>query len=227
MARSIQWGLSTRIILIGAAIALAMVALGLLRRGRFNFSVHCMAAGVYLAGLNQYITVGGLESGAVTWWLIVPLIGGLFSGLRAGLFWTVVPLATGLFLFYLETHGTEFPNLTPPESRNVQRVLIMVGEFVTLAIVMAAYLTQIEGSERALRDRNELLQDQVTRAEIAEAEALEAGAAKSRFLANMTHELRTPLNSILGFTHRVMNQLQDKIEPRQFDALQTVADNGD
>ena len=227
MARSIQWGLSTRIILIGAAIALAMVALGLLRRGRFNFSVHCMAAGVYLAGLNQYITVGGLESGAVTWWLIVPLIGGLFSGLRAGLLWTVVPLATGLFLFYLETHGTEFPNLTPPESRNVQRVLIMVGEFVTLAIVMAAYLTQIEGSERALRDRNELLQEQVTRAEIAEAEALEAGAAKSRFLANMTHELRTPLNSILGFTHRVMNQLQDKIEPRQFDALQTVADNGD
>ncbi|MBA55499.1 MAG: hypothetical protein CMK89_13680 [Pseudomonadales bacterium] len=227
MARSIQWGLPTRIVLIGAAIVLALVALGLLRRGCFSLSVHCMATGVFLAGINQYITVGGLESGAVTWWLIVPLIGGLFSGLRAGLCWTIVCLAAGLFLFYLETRGVQFPNLTPPESRNVQRVLIMVGEFVTLGAVMVAYLTQIEGSERVLKRRNEQLQDQVTRAEIAEAEALEAGAAKSRFLANMTHELRTPLNSILGFTHRVMDQLQGKIEPRQFDALKTVADNGD
>ncbi len=227
MARSIQWGLSTRIILIGSAIVLGCLALILLRRRYYVLSVHCLALGVYLAGVNQYITVGGMESGAVTWWMIVPLVGGLLSGLNAGVIWALICLSTGLILFYLETHGVPFPNLTPPESRNVQRVMIMVGEFFALVAVMVAYLTQIEGSERALRRRNEQLLTQVQRAEAAEASALEAADAKGRFLANMTHELRTPLNSILGFTNRVMNQLEGRIEPRQFEALKMVSDSGD
>ena len=227
LLRSIHWGITLRIVLIGSALALACFALYQLRRHRYGISLHSLALGVYFGGLNQYLTLAGLQSGAVTWWLITTLMAGLLGGLRAGLLWAGLGLLTGLALFYLETHGVAFPNLTPLESRNVQRVMIMVAEFSALAAVMVAYLTQIEGSERAPKDRNEQLQDQVHRAEIAEAEALEADAAKSRFLANMTHELRTPLNSILGFTHRVMNQLEGEIDPRQFDALKTVADNGD
>ena len=227
LARSIQWGISLRILLLGSAVCLALLALAMLRRGWFTPSVHCLAAGVYLGGVNQYVTVGGMESGAVAWWLIVALIGGLLLGVRAGVFWALVSLATGLCLFYFESRGFAFPNLTPPPARGIQRVMMMVGEFVALVAVMVAYLTQIESSERSLEQKNKDLQQQVLRAERAEAEALDANAAKSRFLANMTHELRTPLNSILGFNHRVMNQLQGQIGPRQYDALQMVADSGE
>ena len=228
LLRSITWGISLRIGLIGSAFALALFALFHLRRQRFTISLHSLTLAIYLGGINQYVTLAGLQSGAVTWWLIATLMVGLLGGLRAGLFWAGFGLLSGLTLFYLETHGMlVFPNLTPPESRNVQRVMIMVAEFSALAVVMAAYLTQIEGAEQALKLRNEQLQDQVQRAEIAEAEALDAAAAKSRFLANMTHELRTPLNSIIGFTRRVINKLEGRIEPRQMDALQTVADNGE
>ncbi len=38
-------------------------------------------------------------------------------------------------------------------------------------------------------------------------EALEANAAKSKFLANMSHDLRTPLNAILGFSDILRDQM--------------------
>jgi len=227
IARAIQWDLPIRQAFLGTAVSFGLLALWLLRVQRFTLSVHSLAFGVYLGGLNQYLTVGGLESGAVAWWLIVPLIGGLLMGLRTGLVWIVIALLSSLILFYLETHGHTFPNLTPPEARNAQRVVLVVGEFLAVLILMTAYLTQIETSERNLAQKNASLQQQVARAESAEAAAVEASAAKTRFLANMTHELRTPLNSILGFSRRVSQQLDAQLNERQRDGLQLVVDNGE
>lgn len=225
--RAIQWELPTRIAFISLAMGSGVLALVLLRWRHFTPAVHCMALGVYLAGLNQYLTVGGLASGAVAWWLLVPLIGGLLKGLRTGLFWVAITLLSSLVLFYLETQGHSFPNLTPPGSRNAQSVVQLLGEFFAVVILMVAYLTQIETSERSLAQKNASLQEQVLRAEVAEAEALKASAAKTRFLANMTHELRTPLNSILGFSRRLLNQLDQQLDERQRGGLQLVVGNGD
>ncbi|BFM12949.1 hypothetical protein R50072_31020 [Simiduia litorea] len=50
--------------------------------------------------------------------------------------------------------------------------------------------------------------------------------AKSHFLANMSHELRTPVNSINGFTDRLIERLDDVIEPRPMGALKTIARKG-
>lgn len=49
-----------------------------------------------------------------------------------------------------------------------------------------------------LRLANESLANEVTIRREAEVEALEASAAKSRFLATMSHEVRTPINAIMG-----------------------------
>jgi signal transduction histidine kinase len=57
-------------------------------------------------------------------------------------------------------------------------------------------------------------------------EAKEANLVKSAFLASMSHELRTPLNSIIGFSHRLMKNLQGKIDERYLDALNTIERNG-
>jgi signal transduction histidine kinase len=40
--------------------------------------------------------------------------------------------------------------------------------------------------------------------------AMEANAAKSKFLANMTHELRTPMNAIIGYTELLLEETHEK-----------------
>lgn len=53
-----------------------------------------------------------------------------------------------------------------------------------------------------------------------------ASVAKSEFLANMSHELRTPLNAILGFSNRLIRKVEDRLSPREWDALLTIRRNG-
>ena len=40
--------------------------------------------------------------------------------------------------------------------------------------------------------------------------ALNAGQAKSQFLAHMSHEIRTPINAVLGFNEMILRESQDK-----------------
>lgn len=225
IARAIQWQIPIRLLLLCSAMACGVLALVLLRAKYYQISVHLMAFGVFLGGLNQYVTVGGMQSGAIAWWMIVPLIGGLLLGLRAGLLWAVIALLSALVLYSFEISGVVFANLTPPEYRHFQLIIQLVGEFLALGVLMSAYLTQIETSERSLAQQNQSLQREVARAEQAEAEAVQAVQAKTRFLANMSHELRTPLNSILGFSQRLANQA-DQLGGRHKEALDHVVDNG-
>src|SRR6185295_15407270 len=61
--------------------------------------------------------------------------------------------------------------------------------------------------ERLVGERTHALSDKVSELEEARRAAVEANAAKSRFLATMSHELRTPLNAILGFSELIKVQM--------------------
>jgi ammonium transporter len=70
--------------------------------------------------------------------------------------------------------------------------------------------------------RNEAeLAELLRRVEMARDAAMEAGTAKTRFLASMSHELRTPLNAIIGFT-RLVSRNAGGLPERQVDNLSKI-----
>jgi ammonium transporter len=70
--------------------------------------------------------------------------------------------------------------------------------------------------------RNEAeLAELLRRVEMARDTAMQAAAAKSRFLASMSHELRTPMNAIIGFT-RLVSRNSEGLPPKQVDNLSKI-----
>ena len=55
--------------------------------------------------------------------------------------------------------------------------------------------------------------------------AMEANAAKSKFLANMTHELRTPMNAIIGYTEMLQEEALEKKMPDFQEDLAKINDS--
>jgi signal transduction histidine kinase len=55
--------------------------------------------------------------------------------------------------------------------------------------------------------------------------AMEANAAKSKFLANMTHELRTPMNAIIGYTEMLQEEALEKKLPDFQEDLAKINDS--
>ncbi len=80
--------------------------------------------------------------------------------------------------------------------------------------------------EFRVRERTMELEKATSKAQSLQLQAERANQAKSTFLANMSHELRTPLNSILGFSNRLQNKLNDTLDSRNLDALATIERNG-
>ncbi|TDJ51667.1 MAG: DUF429 domain-containing protein [Nitrospina sp.] len=55
--------------------------------------------------------------------------------------------------------------------------------------------------------------------------AMEANAAKSKFLANMTHELRTPMNAIIGYTEILKEEMVERDLPQFQEDLEKIGDS--
>ena len=56
-------------------------------------------------------------------------------------------------------------------------------------------------------------------------EALDANAAKSRFLASMSHEIRTPMNAVLGFANLLLRSDLSPSDLRKVNAIVNAGEN--
>jgi signal transduction histidine kinase len=85
------------------------------------------------------------------------------------------------------------------------------------AVAVAGIDIDITAQKRNEAELAELLR----RVEMTRDAAMEAGSAKTRFLASMSHELRTPLNAIIGFT-RLVSRNAESLPDKQLDNLSKI-----
>lgn len=78
--------------------------------------------------------------------------------------------------------------------------------------------------EKRVRERTAELAAEVAERRRAEAEARQASAAKSAFLAQMSHELRTPMNAIIGLSDLLS---RSPLQPRQLEWVTAVCTSGE
>jgi ammonium transporter len=85
------------------------------------------------------------------------------------------------------------------------------------AVAVAGIDIDITAQKRNEAELAELLR----RVEMARDAAMEAGSAKTTFLASMSHELRTPLNAIIGFA-RLVSRNAESLPDKQLDNLSKI-----
>ncbi|QCG91515.1 ATP-binding protein [Azospirillum sp. TSH100] len=114
----------------------------------------------------------------------------------------------------------------------------LVLAVMTLALLREAErreraLADLQDGERALRDSQQrLIQDIAARHRI-EAELIAAkqvsdaaNRAKTQFLANMSHELRTPLNAVIGFAEALESGIFGQMSAKQTEYVGDIRKSG-
>jgi len=94
---------------VGLTIALALgVTFGFKYRPNPSAAAHILAGSAFIALLGVTWATGGLQSVAITWFLVVPMLAALLDGRRAGLIWasTTVGWITALYGLDLAGYGT-------------------------------------------------------------------------------------------------------------------------
>lgn len=94
-------------------------------------------------------------------------------------------------------------------------------------------LGSLQTNERALRDSQSRLIEDIAARHRAEAELLAskqasdaANRAKTQFLANMSHELRTPLNAVIGFAEALESGIFGTMSPKQTEYVSDIRRSG-
>lgn len=80
----------------------------------------------------------------------------------------------------------------------------------TMQSAQSDLIREVRDATAALHDTVAKLEDKNREVEQAHSMALEAGAAKSVFLAKMSHEIRTPLSAIIGFAELLEKTTQSE-----------------
>lgn len=110
--------------------------------------------------------------------------------------------ADELYLPLLRADGTELPVLATGATK------MRDGESMHDLVIVP------------MRQRNQLEDELIT----ARNEALEASAAKDRFLSIVSHELRTPLTGIAGYAELLMRERKGPLTPEQRQYVERIRD---
>lgn len=110
--------------------------------------------------------------------------------------------ANHLFVYFTPNRLLLFACLTPLAGSALIAPFTTAGITGPALVAVATLVALILAAGLFGRDRRTLLQN-IAKQSSARAEAEQANAAKSQFLATMSHELRTPLNAVIGYAELI------------------------
>jgi len=185
-------------------------------RSKINLDLLCHA---YLVTLYVVVTLtagalGGVVSTTSFFLMLLPLLGTLLLGVRAGLIWVLVVTATYAALHLarevLPPSSYEALGAAPNDWMRMEEVSFWNAAMMTL-LALAASLSV--ANFRAVVGKSSALLIEAANstkdARQGQAAAEEVARSKSEFMANVSHELRTPLNAIIGYSEMLIEDAAD------------------
>ncbi len=148
-----------------------------------------------------YFFGGGLEGGAIPWFVFTYLYIGL---VLTGMWRVAILLIFTLVLGVMFALGYRFPELIRPHTRELFYLDLALGvvEVGLVCVIMTWF-------------QNLLFEQENKRAQEETRKVEELNRSQSRFFSSMSHELRTPINSILGLNEIILRQDDISQEIRQ------------
>lgn len=105
------------------------------------------------------------------------------------------------------------------EQKTTKNILIGLGILAAiLAIGFYTRLQYIKKTEKALKQKNEIIEAEKEKAQASE-------RAKHQFLANMSHEIRTPMNAIKGMTDILLRRTPRNDQTEYLDGIKQSSDS--
>ena len=173
--------------------------------GRTDWPMRTVST-VMIALLGWQTLQQGAELPAAGWWLsVVPFIlaGAGLHRMAVGAVVVFIAIVTVLFFGPgVDAFGLALGNDVGPTRRYVA---VVGSEFLALALILTA-MHRRRAAAQAI--------------ELARATAVNAVAAKARFLAHMSHEIRTPLNGVIGTAELLRSSRLEETQRAQLLALQ-------
>lgn len=174
---------------------------------------------VYLVTLYLVVTLtagalGGVISTTSFFLMLLPLLGTLLLGVRAGLIWVLAVALTyaGLHVVreVLPPSSYEALGTAPNDWMRMEEVSFWNAAMMTLlalaaSLSVATFRAVVGKSSALLIEAANNTKD----AREGQAAAEELARSKSEFMANVSHELRTPLNAIIGYSEMLIEEADD------------------
>ncbi|MGH1347750.1 MAG: ATP-binding protein [Nannocystales bacterium] len=145
------------VVAVGLTIALAIgIALGFKYRPNVPAAAHALAGAAFIALFGVTWATGGLQSVAIAWFLVVPMLGALLNGRRTGLVWAGVTLTWMTVLYGLHLTGYETPNGMPVAFRSLFDYAAPAGLIAcAFSFVWSYELSREEAMEKLCEARDE------------------------------------------------------------------------